>query len=397
MDDSRNFRVVMAPDAFKGGADALSVAHAMARGLAGLPGVVTEIFPMADGGEGTARILAHGQHATRHTATTVDAFSRPHKAHWLQVGSTAIIEAAQGSGYVPPEDRPSDGTYTTSLGTGLLIAAAMDDVHVTQVLVCLGGTGSSDGGLGLWVGMGGTARDSSDAPIDPLACHLAAVEHLSAPVLRKPMIALYDVAVPLMGPQGCLRMFGPQKGVPVDQIPIMESDLAHWASKVQAVTVTDVLDVPGAGAAGGMGFILAALGATLKRGAEYVAQSTGLVEALTGADLCLTGEGSIDAQSLQGKVVATVTRIACNHSVPVVAVAGQIQLSPENEREFSRQGLTAIVGILDSPYPVARALLDTTTLVEAAVHRALGMGLIALIKKEVGTTVLEESLGDRGV
>lgn len=376
---NRNVRVVIAPDSFKGGADALTVAHSMQRGLAGVQGVITAIFPMADGGEGTGEILVRGKNTIRHIISTVDSFGRPHQAEWLQMGSTAIVEAAQGSGYIHPDERPTDGRYTTSLGTGQLIAAAMSTVQITKVIVCLGGSGSSDGGLGLWVGMGGTATGPCGEPIEPMAYNLSRVNHVSKPVGCKTMVALYDVAVPLMGPQGCLRMFGPQKGVPLDCLPTLEMSLAHWADVVETAMTTHVIDLPGAGAAGGMGFVLAALGADLKSGAEYVADSTGLADALKTADLCLTGEGSLDEQSLKGKVVATVSGMAAKYQVPVLAVTGQIKLSPDNEQEFVHQGLSAVIGILDAPYSINQALSETANLVEGAVRRSLGMGFLALM------------------
>lgn len=357
-------RVVIAPDSFKGGPDARTVAEAMARGVR-RAGACPVVRPMADGGEGTAAIVG-GPDASEVGVDVVDAYGRPGRAAYVRRDGIAIVEAARGSGYVKPEHRPGHGLRTTSRGTGMLLRAALSDPEVGRVLVALGGTGSTDGGLGLLVGLGGEVRNAAGEPIDPVGDAMAAAERFRWPVLAKPVEALYDVAVPLFGPQGAVRSFGPQKGVPADRLDAAERALERLAARVAADRGGSPADLPGAGAAGGMGFMLAALGAKLVAGADRVAEAIGLDSALEGAALCLTGEGRLDDQTLNGKVVYAVARRAQAAGVPTVVLAGTLDLADPGRLYALGAYPTPI---LPAPMTLAEAIAGTETWVEAAAWR----------------------------
>lgn len=359
-------RVVIAPDSFKGGPSAERIAMAMARGVRRAGGSAV-VRPMADGGEGTAEIVV-GPAAEHVAVDVVDAFGRPRRASYLRRDGLAVVDAARGSGYVKPEDRPDHGLRTTSRGTGMLIRAALSDPAVRRVMVALGGTGSTDGGLGLLVGLGGTIANAAGEPLDPVGDTMGLVASIRWPDLTKPVEALYDVAVPLSGPAGAVRSFGPQKGVPAARLAEAERALVGLARRVESDRGRSLADLPGAGAAGGMGFMLAALGAGLTAGADRVAEAVGLGAALSHADLCLTGEGRLDDQTRNGKVVDAVARRAAALGVPTIVLTGTLAL--EDPEWLYALGAFPFP-ILAAPMDLGAAVAATEALVEAAAARVV--------------------------
>ncbi|MCY0910044.1 MAG: glycerate kinase, partial [Sulfobacillus thermotolerans] len=263
---------------------------------------------VADGGEGTSQVLLE-QGAVRHEASATNIYGEPLQAFWVQWKNFALVEASIGSRFVPPSQRKKDGMQTTSWGTGQLIAQALNHPAVQTVYVALGGSGSTDGGMGMMAALGARFYDARGRLLLSEGKMIAQVAQAVLPTLAKPVIGLYDVAVPLYGPRGCVQMFGRQKGVAESALDEADKDMMRYSKILHQGGHGDP-SVPGAGSAGGMGFGILALGGQLQSGAEMVAQWTHLDHWIQWADCIVTGEGRIDDQTYEGKVVGTIVRHA---------------------------------------------------------------------------------------
>jgi glycerate 2-kinase len=282
--------VLASPASLKGVLGAVEAAEALVQGFAAA-GVGVEPVPIADGGGGTADALAAALGGSWHEAVVADPLGRPVSARWLMLpGRTAVVEAAEAIGL--PRLRPDelDPMRASSRGLGELIHAALDQ-HPDELLVCLGDTATVDGGAGLMEVLGGF------------------------PV---PARAACDVRNPLLGPRGAAYAFGPQKGASPEQVAELEARLAARKS------LRPVADLPGAGAAGGLGAALAALGAELVSGAELVLELIGFRERVRTAELVVTGEGTVDRATLEGKAPGVALRACLDEKVRCVVFGGRI-------------------------------------------------------------------------
>lgn len=313
--------IVIASDKFKGTLSAAGVAEALAEGIARVD-PVSDIarVPVADGGDGTlAAALAAGYErcpvvATGPTGESVD-------TAYARSGETAVVELADVSGLQRLPDGPSSQSALTAstLGTGEVIRAAVD-AGCRHVVLGVGGSASTDGGMGMVTALGARIDEvSGRIDLDELRDRLDGVSISLAS----------DVDNPLLGPKGAAAIYGPQKGATAADVAELDARMARWADLVATGTGTDLRDHPGAGAAGGTGFgALALCGATMRSGVETVLEIVGFDDAVTGADLVITGEGSLDEQTLHGKAPVGVAAAAHRHGVPVVAVCGRTTLSP---------------------------------------------------------------------
>ena len=342
-------RVLLAPDKFKGTLTAAEVAHHLAVGLrSAVPDVEVTVVPVADGGDGTlAAAQAAGFHPVEVSATGPTGVPGP--ARWVRRGEEAVVELAAVSGLAQlPGGRP-DPLGATSRGTGELLAAALD-AGARRVVVGIGGSACTDGGAGLLEALGARATRADGSPVDPGGAGLLDAVALDLtglhPRLRDAeVVVACDVDNPLTGPRGAAAVYGPQKGAGPEDVQLLDRALDHWADLVAAATGTDHRDDPGAGAAGGVGFgLVAVAGATTRPGAELVFELTGLAAALDGADLVVTGEGSLDAQTLHGKAPAAVARLAGDRGIPVVAVAGRVAL---DRGQLAGAGFHAAYALVD--------------------------------------------------
>jgi glycerate kinase len=289
---------------------------------------------MADGGEGTAETLAAATGGTLHRCTVTGPMGTPVAAHWALLGDgcTGVVGVAAASGLalVPPTAR--DPRLATSFGTGELVNAALD-FGVSRLILALGGSATNDAGAGMAQALGYALQDSTGAPLLHGGAALASLASIDA-AARHPRLAVCRVAAacdvdnPLCGPRGATAIFGPQKGATPDMVATLDAALAHWATVAARDLGRDVRDTPGAGAAGGLGAAaMVYLDATLRPGVELVAEACGLREALADANLVVTGEGRLDAQSLGGKTPVGIARIARACGVPAVVIAGQSNLT----------------------------------------------------------------------
>jgi len=323
-------RVVVAPDKFKGSATATEVAAAIAAGLCReRPDLEITQVPVADGGDGTlAAALAAGFSAVRVSADGPT--GEPVETAFATRNGTAVIELADVTGLrrLPAGLAPlTASTY----GVGEVISAALADA--ATVVLGIGGSASTDGGAGMVQALGVRLTDARGQELargGAALAGLAAVDpsRLDERIAAANILVASDVDNPLLGPSGAAAVFGPQKGANKADVALLEAALARWADLTRSATGKDVATVPGAGAAGGTGFAaLAYLGARVVPGAPLLLGLVGFDAALAGADLVITGEGSLDRQTLGGKAPVGVARAAAARGIPVVVVAGRIELS----------------------------------------------------------------------
>ena len=321
----------MAPQEFKWSLSAREAAAAMAEGARrAAPGAVVEALPMADGGPGTLEAILSAKGGRAMRTTVRDPLGRPVEAEWgLLDDGTAIIEMAAAAGLwrLRPEER--DPRLASTFGVGEMVRAALDEGCRTLV-IGLGGSATNDGGAGLAQALGVRFLDASGRDLPPGGAALARLERiemsgLDARVRQCRVVAASDVTNPLCGPEGASLVYGPQKGASPQVARALDEALRRYGEVVERDVGVPVLEAAGAGAAGGLGAgLIAFLGAQVRPGVEVVAEVLGLREALQGADLALTGEGRLDAQTGYGKTVAGVVRIARREGVPTIAVVGSL-------------------------------------------------------------------------
>lgn len=328
---------------------------------------------MADGGEGTTEALVDALGGAWREVTTVDALGRPITARYgLTPDALAVIEvaAAVGIGQIAPGER--DVMAASSTGVADLVRDALD-AGATRLIVGLGGSATTDGGAGLLAGLGAVFHDADGTVLAPRPDALVALDRVDLsgldPRLAEVAIDLAcDVTNTLLGPSGSAAVFGPQKGASPEQVPVLDGLLARLADALVAAGAPEVREAPGAGAAGGLGAAFLSLGAHRRRGVEVVAEAAGLAGHVEGADLVLTGEGSIDSQTLAGKTPAGVAEVAARFGVPVIAFAGRLG---DDAEVLVGNGFAAVVPIATGPCDLASALADGALNLQRAVATAM--------------------------
>ncbi|MDN4645307.1 glycerate kinase [Arthrobacter sp. PsM3] len=366
-------RIVIAPDKFKGSLSAPDVARHLAAGLQAATGSNLDVLliPVADGGEGTLD-AAVGSGFTRRSAVVSGPTGQPVTADFAVRGREAVIEMAAASGLaLLPGAGPDSASATgaTSLGTGELIRAALD-AGCRQIILGVGGSANTDGGAGVLQGLGARFLDSQGNELPHGGAALSRLERIDFagfdPRLEEARFVLAsDVDNPLLGPEGAAAIFGPQKGAGPADVDALDAALARFVDVLTAEIgprAVKAAQSPGAGAAGGVGYAaIAALAATRRPGIDVVLEFTDLAERLAGADLVITGEGSLDQQSLLGKTPIGVARAAARAGVPVIAVCGRTTLGAEELAESGFRevhALTELESNVDTCIAQAAALLE---------------------------------------
>jgi glycerate kinase len=359
-------KVVVAPDKFKGSLTAAQVAARVAAGLArAAPGVEVAQVPVADGGDGTldaALSAGYRRVPVRAEGPT----GEPVDTAYAERDGVAVVELADVSGLGRlPGGRPAPLT-ASSYGTGQVLRAALD-AGCRRIVLGIGGSASTDGGAGMVEALGGRLLDARGGEVGRGGAALAAVRSLDLsgrhPALpRTEVVIASDVDNPLLGPRGAAPVYGPQKGASPTDVAELDAALAGWAEAVHRATRVDAAGTPGAGAAGGVGFAaLAVLGARLQPGIDLVLDLVGFGSALPGTGLVITGEGSLDAQTLHGKAPAGVAAAARAAGVPVVAVAGRSSLSPA---DLEPAGILAAYALTDLEPDLQRCMTEAGPLLE---------------------------------
>jgi glycerate kinase len=357
-------RVLIAPDSFGGTLSAAEAATAIAEGwAAGAPHDTLLVRPLSDGGPGFVDVVRAALGGDVLEVTVPDPLGRPVRAAVLLVddagGRTAYLEAAQACGLhlLAPAER--DPKATTSYGVGVLLAAAVETGAHT-VVVGLGGTGTNDGGAGALAALGAAPLAVDGAALPYGGAALLACTGLSGPPRLRGarLVMASDVDNPLLGLHGASAVYGPQKGADRDDVQLLDAALAVWADVLERelpAAPAGLAALPGAGAAGGLGAALLALGARRESGIGLVRSLTGLDAALDAVDLAVTGEGSCDWQSLRGKVVAGVAAAAQERGFPCLVLAGRVDAG---RRELAAAGIEAAYSLVEHLGSVERAMTE---------------------------------------
>ena len=368
----RALTVLIAPDSFKGSLTSLEVAQALAAGWSGArPGDAILLAPLADGGEGTlVAIEAAGGWVARETDVT-DPIGRRIRARWLESvdGGRAIVEMAAASGLSRLTAAERDPLGATTAGTGELLLAAIDrGAH--DITLGIGGSATNDGGAGILRALG--------AHVEPGAIDLRGLDPRLATVDLR---VACDVTNPLLGPSGAAATYGPQKGATPDDVAELDRRLGRFADAIEAAVGRPERDTPGAGAAGGVGFGLLAIqdrfgSFALRPGVDLVMEATGFDEKLGRADVVITGEGRIDAQTAFGKTALGVARRAADAGRRCIAVGGGVE--PEGITALGRLGVT-VVPVAERPGTVEAAMAAGAAPVERCgerIARLVDLGLL---------------------
>ncbi len=348
-------RIVIAPDKFAGTLTADEAADAIKRGwVAVRPADEIGRFPMSDGGPGFCAVLRDALPGSQELAlVTTDPLGRPVLATVLLHAGTAYVESAQSVGLALLEPGERDPETTTSAGLAELLAEAVSS-GAQRVVVGLGGSATNDGGRGLLEGLAATVGGTD------LVAELRGLD----------LVIASDVANPLLGLSGATAVYGPQKGADREAVARLEGRMQEWVAELPGLAA--VADLPGAGAAGGLGAALLWLGGHRETGAGVVARAIGLEAAVSAADLVITGEGTYDSTSLRGKVVGTVAAAAQEAALPCVVLAGQLRVG---RREAAAHGVDEMLSLADLAGSVDAAKSDAGRWLAAAAGRiASGWG-----------------------
>jgi glycerate kinase len=364
-------KIVIAPDSYKESLTALEVAAAIESGFSEVfPDADYIKLPMADGGEGTVAAMVAATGGSFVTVDVTGPLCEPVKARYGLTGDgkTAIVEMAAASGLALVAPNCRNPLKTTTYGTGELIKAALD-AGVRHLVIGIGGSATNDGGAGMLQALGVKLRDHEGGEIGFGGGNLANLDHIDIsgidPRLRTCRIeAACDVNNPLTGPGGASAVFGPQKGATPEMVALLDASLARYAGLISRDLGVQVDQVPGAGAAGGMGAaLLAFLGAQLRPGIEIVIEAVGLEAAVRDADLVITGEGRIDSQTIHGKTPIGVARVAKRYGKPVIGIAGSLSADAGVVHEH---GIDAIFSVLCNVSTMEEALTHAAANVRAA-------------------------------
>ena len=325
-------RVLICPQEFRGTLTATEATAAIQAGLArALPHAQLDALPLADGGPGTVEVLVRATGGAFHEAAAHDPLGRPVRARWgsLGDGRSAVIEIAAASGIALLAPAERDAARTTTYGTGELLRAALAAGY-RRLVVGVGGSATNDGGAGMAQALGARLLDQDGRDLEPGGAALARLARIDASGLdarlrASEVVVASDVTNPLCGPDGASLVYGPQKGASEALARELDAALAHYAALVRRDLGVETIDVPGAGAAGGLGAgLIAFCGARIEPGFEVVAQAVGLRARIASAAAVVTGEGRLDRQTAFGKTAAGVARLAREAGRPVVAVVGSV-------------------------------------------------------------------------
>lgn len=365
-------KIVLAPDSFKESMTAIEVADAMEKGIRNVMSDVTiEKLPLADGGEGTFDVLAHHLQARIITRTVTGPLGKKIQATYgLTESGIALIEMAEAAGlqHLTPEER--NPLVTTTYGVGELIKDALNR-GASEFIIGIGGSATNDGGIGMAQALGVKVLDQTGRAVPFGGAGLKQVAEINIAEMDERIqncrfTVAADVTNPLLGKRGATYVYGPQKGATREMLVELESAMERYAEILHRDVKQDVADVPGAGAAGGLGAAcLAFLRAELRRGIELVMEAAQLEKAMQDADIILTGEGKMDEQTLYGKVPHGVAQLAQKYALPVLAFTGANQVTSEALYEV---GITAIFPIVDRPMPLSEAMQSGEQLMTKAVE-----------------------------
>lgn len=353
-------KIVIAIDSFKGCLSSSAIADAAEEGIRNvIPGCEVIKVPIADGGEGTVEALTEATGGNIITIPVHDPLMKPIRASYGIAGDarTAIIEMSAASGLALIAPKAGNIMYTTTFGTGEMIADAIKR-GCRNFIIGVGGSATNDAGVGMMQALGVRFTDLSGNEVDKGGKSLSSIHHIDTrnqlPGLQECTFHIAtDVTNPFYGPQGAAYIFGPQKGGNDTQIKELDEGMKHLAGLIRETFGKEIDHLPGAGAGGGMGGGCAGfLQATISSGIDLIMEYLQFKEMLKGADLVITGEGKIDRQTLFGKVPVGISGMAASQNIPVIAITGQVDI----DRELKQAGISAIFPIHPAPVSLEEAM-----------------------------------------
>ena len=375
-------KIVIAPQAFKGSISALDAATAASKGIKRVfPLAEIVSVPVADGGDGTLETLIEGSGGNIHEIEVMGPLGERRPAEWGAMGDgvTAVIEMARTSGLALLAEEERNPLITTTYGLGEAMRQAMDAGY-RRFIIGIGGSATNDAGAGMAQALGVRLLDSSGNDLDFGGASLARLSRIEMAGLHSKVeecefLVACDVNNPLTGPTGASAIYGPQKGATQEMIAELDAALSHFAEVVKRDIGAEIGDVPGSGAAGGLGGgLIAFVGGQLRAGVDIVLDTVGLDDYLTGCDLVITGEGSMDHSTIYNKAPVGVAGRAKKLGIPVVGISGSLGAGFQDVHEYGIDALTAITAgpmSLDEASERAAELITNTT---EQVMRLIGVG-----------------------
>jgi len=369
-------KIVVAPDSFKGSLTAVEVSDAIEQGIREIfPEAEIVKIPMADGGDGTVQCLvnATGGEILREKVTCPLGDEILASYGILGDKRTAVIEMAEASGLTLVPENKRNPLITTTYGTGQLIKAALDQ-GCRKMIIGIGGSATNDGGAGMVQALGVKLLDREGKEIGFGGGELKKIfridtKYLDNRLSETKVLIASDVSNPLCGPKGAARIYGPQKGATPEIIEELDRSLAHFAEVIKRDLHKNVKDIPGAGAAGGLGAsLIAFLNAELRPGIEIMIEIVKLEQAIKDADLVITGEGKIDSQTIYGKAPIGVAKIAKKYNIPVIAVAAIISADADIVHQY---GIDALIKISEPPMSLAEPKPKKVWLIKKSIKQFL--------------------------
>jgi glycerate kinase len=345
-------KFVLAPDKYKGSLSGKEFCTAVESGIRKVfPNCEIVKRPLADGGDGTIDVVAHYLNASQEAVQVKDPLFRDIEAHYLLSDDkkTAFIEMSEASGYKLLNKSEMDCMQTTTLGTGQLISDALEK-GAEHIVLGIGGSATNDGGMGMAVALGYTFMDANGNELEPIGKNLERVatidtEHVHPKLKSADVKVACDVTNPFYGEQGAAKVYGPQKGASAHDVEALDRGLQQFAKVLKATFGMDVQQIPGAGAAGGVGGgAVVFLEAELTSGVDLVMELAEFDSVLKNADWVITGEGQLDGQTFSGKTINGVVKAAQRHYVPIAAFCGSIDVTIA---QMQQMGLDYAVSILN--------------------------------------------------
>ena len=360
--------IVVAPDSYKGSVGAFQAAEAMKEGVTkAFPSANVTLLPMADGGEGTVETLVYATGGSMQHVEVTGPLGKKVQGYYgvLGDGQTCVIEMAVASGLHLLHQEERNPLFTTTYGTGELIQHALNAGY-TRFILGLGGSATNDGGAGMLQALGVKLLDEQGVPLTFGGAALQQLAHIDltefdARISQCEFLIASDVDNPFIGERGASYIFGPQKGATKDMVETLDAALHHFADCIEQTIHIRIHDMPGAGAAGGIGgAFLAFFPSTLRRGVDIIAETVQLEQYVTNADLVLTGEGQTDYQTKFGKAPMGVAQIAKRHGVDVIIISGSVG---EQVEELFPYGVRSVHSIMDRPMSLEYAMQHATELI----------------------------------
>jgi glycerate kinase len=366
-------KIVIASDKYKGSLSALEVCRIIERTIKEIgPDIEVMISPMADGGDGTVETLVESLDGKLIELKVKGPLGEPVNARFGMIGNgTAVIEMASASGLVLVPADMQNPMETTTYGTGELILKAIE-MGSKKIIVGIGGSATNDGGMGMAQALGYRLLDSNADPLDPGGkglARLASIDNsgINSKLLLTTIEVASDVDNPLYGKKGAAYVYGPQKGADPEMVKALDEGLINYAKIVARDLKKDIADLPGAGAAGGLGAGLAAFaGGILKPGTDIVIETTGLEDKIKDADLIITGEGAMDEQTFYGKSAYGVAKLASKYNIPVITINGSVLSDINSIDEKNSSLFSGNFSIINKPMSLEEAIRDAEELLSGA-------------------------------